>query len=66
MSASRWVHLDVDEIKKETNAAFLIRIEGEEYWLPKSQIADADDYEEGDCDVTLSVTEWIATEKGFE
>lgn len=60
-----WVHLDVERIKVETTKAFLVVIDGEEYWLPKSQIADADDYCDGDQDVTLSVTEFIAEEKGL-
>ncbi len=63
MSASRWVHIDVDEIRRETEKAFLIVIEDEEYWLPKSQIADADNYNQGDTDCTMSITEFIAGEK---
>ncbi len=60
-----WVHLDVDRIKKATDKAFLVEIDGEEYWLPVSQVSDPDDYEEGDTDCTMSVTEWIAHEKGL-
>lgn len=59
------VHLDVERIKKETEKAFLVTIDGEDYWLPKSQISDADDYCDGDQDVTLSITEWLAEEKGL-
>ena len=65
MSASNWVHLDVDEILRETPAAFMVLIDDEQIWLPKSQIADADDYEEGDVDLVISITEWIANEKGL-
>lgn len=60
-----WVHLNIEEIKKETDKAFLVTIDGEDYWLPKSQISDAEDYCDGDQDVTLSVTEFIAEEKGL-
>jgi len=66
MSASNYVHIHVDEIAKETNAAFLCVIDGEETWLPKSQVADPEDYSEGDCDLTLSITAWLAAEKGLE
>lgn len=66
MGASNWVHLDVEEIVRETDKAFLVRLEdGEEVWLPKGQVADADDYKEGDTNCTLSISEWIAGEKGL-
>lgn len=66
MGASNYVHLDVEEIVKETDKALLLRIDGEEYWCPLSQIADSDDYREGDEDVSLSVTEWWAKKAGLE
>ena len=66
MSASSWVHLNVAKILKETDAAFLLKLEaGETAWIPKSQISDPDDYCEGDEDCTVSVTEWIANQKGL-
>ncbi len=60
-----WVYVEVDRIMKETPKAFLCDIDGEEVWLPKSQISDPDDYEEGDVSVGLSVSEFIANEKGL-
>jgi hypothetical protein len=65
VGASNWVHLDVDEILRETDAAFLVQIGEDEVWLPKSQIDGADGYEVGDCDLTISVTEWLARQKGL-
>lgn len=65
MGASGYVHLDVDEIKRETDKAFLVVIDGEEVWLPKSQVSNSDDYSEGDVDCCMSITEWLANEKGF-
>lgn len=65
MSASNYVHLDVDEIKVVTDKAMLVVIGDEEHWLPLSQVADPDDYAVGDEDLTLSVTEWIARQKGL-
>ncbi len=65
MSSSGYVHVGVEEILRETDAAFLCRIEGEDVWLPRSQIADPDDYEVGDSDLTMSITEWLAREKGL-
>ncbi len=63
-----WVHLSVAKIVRETDAAFLVRLEDgdEEVWLPKSQISDPEDYEVGDEDVTISITEWLAQQKGLE
>lgn len=65
MSASNYVTFDVDEIVRETDAAFLLRIEDEEHWIPKSQIADASDYAMGDVDCSMSLTEFIARQKGL-
>ena len=65
MGASNWIHLDVEEIKAETDAAFLIVLDDGEYWIPKSQISDPEDYEKGDTDVSMSITEWIAEQKGI-
>jgi hypothetical protein len=65
MGASRYVHLDVERIVKETDAAFLCLIDGEEHWIPRSQVADDEDYREGDEDVELSVTEWFADKEGL-
>ena len=66
MSASNYVHLDVDEVLRETDKAFLISLGGEEFWVPKSQIADAGGYEEGDVDCVMSVTKWFADKQGIE
>lgn len=68
MSASRYVHLDVLLVKKATDKALLLVIDGvdDEVWIPLSQIADPDEYDEGDANVTISVTEWIAKQKNLE
>ena len=51
------------EILQETDAAILISCEGEEYWLPISQIEYVGG--KGDGDVAISVPEWLADEKGL-
>ena len=68
MGASNYVHIEVTKILVETEKAFQLEIVGCEknVWMPKSQIADPDDYDEGDVDVMMSVTEWIAGEKGIK
>lgn len=66
MSASRWIHLDVKLIVKETDRAFLLRLDDdEEHWIPKNQVSDQDDYSEGDENASMSISEWIAGEKGI-
>lgn len=61
-----WVHLDVSLVKRETEKAFLLRLEdGSEVWVPRSQVSEPDDYEEGDEDCTVSVTEWFAEKEGL-
>ena len=57
----------VEEVVRETEHAFLIRFgEGWQEWVPKSQIADAEDYTQGDAGCTMSFTKWIADKLGIE
>lgn len=57
--------IDFNKIIKETDKALLVRFNGRQDWVPKTQIADARDYREGDVDGMISLTEWIANEKGL-
>ena len=65
MPQSGYVSLPCKRIMAETEKALLVLTEqgNLNIWIPKTQIADVDDYEQGDTDVTLSITEWIAKEK---
>ena len=66
MSASRWVHIDFEEIVRETDKALLVRLDDVgEVWIPLSQICDPEDYQEGDRDGSMSISEWIAEQKGI-
>lgn len=62
---SSYIHLDVERIARETDMALLLVIDGDELWVPKSVIADADTYGEGDEDVTVSVQMWFAEKEGL-
>lgn len=62
----KYVELEDCDIIAETDLAFLIEYDGDEYWIPRSQIEDPESLEEGDGPVTVSVTEWIAEQKGIE
>ncbi len=69
MSQSNWVHLENCSVTRLTDKAMLVVLEdGEELWLPLSQIdpESVDQYEVGDEDVTISITEWLAKQKGIE
>lgn len=63
MGASNWVHIEC-KILRETENAFLVNINDDDIWLPKSQIDNADTYGPGDY-CTLSITEWIARKNGI-
>lgn len=65
MSASGYVHLEDVTILRQTEKAFYIEHDDERHWIPLSQVANPDDYSEGDEGVTLSITEWIAGQKGL-
>lgn len=63
-----WVYIAVEKIERVTDKAFLVRTEqGEKHWIPYSHVSpeDRDDYEEGDIDLEMPVTEWLAKEKGL-
>jgi len=66
MSSSNYTHLDFEKVVKVTDKALLVRFtDGTESWLPFSQVADSDDYEEGDGPGTISITDWLANERGL-
>ncbi len=60
------VELDLDEpVKRETDKALLVVVEGEEVWIPKGQIHDDSEvYRQGDTGM-LIVSLWIAEQKGL-
>lgn len=65
MSSEDGERFEKARAKKETDRALLVEIDGEEHWIPKSQILDDSEvYEEGGEGV-LVVTTWIAKQKGL-
>lgn len=52
--------IEFEEIVMQTDKAILFRVEGEEHWIPKSQI---DHVDEDSMEVTIP--EWIAKDRGF-
>lgn len=67
MGASGWTHLDIDEIPMERPKALCVRIKGEREnrWIPKSVIADAENYDEGDENVQISVKDWFCEKENI-
>lgn len=61
----RTVTIEVEEVKAETELAFLFVINGEESWVPKSQVEDADDIEKGFSGIEVEVAEWFAEKEGL-
>jgi len=52
-------------IKHTTDKAILLEVDGEETWLPKSQIPDQDWDHLFDEKVTVEVPFWLAKQKGW-
>lgn len=54
MHTNGYLQLEVEEIVKETDTAFLLRFrDGEEEWVLKHNVASPTKYELGDRNVTL-------------
>jgi hypothetical protein len=52
-------------VVRETQMALLCNVEGEEIWIPKSQIADESEVYKLDTDGELVITEWFAEKEGL-
>ena len=62
---SRAVCCDDVTCLRETDSALLVEMDGEEYWIPKSQVHDDGEvYEEGGTGL-LVITLWIAKQNGL-
>lgn len=63
---SKRVEIEGARAIKETELALLCEIDGDEVWIPKSQIDEKDSevLEEGD-EGTVVVTNWWARQNGF-
>jgi hypothetical protein len=49
----------------EKEKALLVEVEGEQIWIPKSQIHDDSEVYKADTEGTLVIPEWLAKEKGL-
>jgi hypothetical protein len=60
-----YVPVYVDCIVHATERAWLCQIDGDEVWLPLSQLCAPDGCDVGDTDVTIYVADWIAQDRGI-
>lgn len=56
--------VEVDDVKAATDKAVLCVIDGEDEWIPRSQIIDGDVGYVGDSG-SMIIPEWLAREKGW-
>jgi PhoPQ-activated pathogenicity-related protein len=53
-------------VKRKTDAAIFVETEdGDEYWIPKSQLVDFDDDQPLKEIESINMSMWIAKQKGF-
>jgi hypothetical protein len=55
-----WVEVDFDAVEHETPDSWLIRVDRETYWLPKSMCRNFDAQSK-----SVEVEEWIAVDRGL-
>jgi len=66
MSGSRtYSALAVERIVRVTDKAVLVRVDGDDYWFPRSTIEDGEDIEAGHEELDLHVQEWVLEERGL-
>lgn len=67
MNCSRKDCVEIQDVtvKRETEAAILVVVEGEEIWIPKSQIHDDSEVYEKDTEGQLVIPLWLAEAKGL-
>jgi hypothetical protein len=65
-NVDEYTEVEADETLHESDAAFLFSIDGEDVWIPKSQIDCPDDIEVGSGSVIVSIKSWLAKEKGLD
>lgn len=59
------IEVYVDRLIRQTDKAGLFLIEGDEHWLPWSQV-DSEDVESNGDSGTIYIPRWLAEEKGLD
>ena len=63
--SDKTVRIEGVTVKHEVDKALLVDIDGDEHWIPKSQIDDDSEVYEMGTDGDLVITKWIAEKKGL-
>jgi hypothetical protein len=53
-------------VKAATKKAILCEIEGEDYWIPRSQLGDETDVDESGDAGQIAIPKWLARAKNLE
>lgn len=53
------------KVIRDSGTAILCEVDGEEVWIPKSQIDDDSEVYKAGTDGKLIIPEWLATDKGL-
>jgi hypothetical protein len=59
------VQVEVERVKRATDKALLVVVEGEEFWIPRSAIHDDSEVWDEGHDGTLVIPLWLAEAKGL-
>lgn len=61
------VNIAVGEVLHETDLAFLLEIDGDEIWIPKSVINfdESEEIEVGNIMLEISIAQWFADKEGL-
>ncbi len=62
INGKKYITLEIEETVHETDGAILVNYEGDETWIPKSQLEDWPDVGESG---EIIVTEWWAEKEGL-
>lgn len=57
--------VEVERVVRATAKALLVEVEGEEVWIPRSQIHDDSEVWDEGHEGTLVIPLWLAAEKGL-
>jgi hypothetical protein len=61
----RYRTIGVERVVAETDAAVLLRVDGDERWIPKSLIEDVASIDVGDESFEAEIAEWFCEKEGL-
>ena len=67
MTKMQFTTVPVESVEVKREKAALLVVDGEEAWVPLSNMSDndANRIEEGDQDIEIKVAKWFADQKGW-